>query len=64
MSKALTISQWVDHYMSKYLSKEDFKIDLNRMILDLESDKTNPKQLAFYKRVRTKLNKRYFENIK
>jgi hypothetical protein len=38
MKKTTTISQWVDHFMTKYPTKEDFKIDLNRIILDCKTD--------------------------
>jgi len=52
-----TIQQWLEHFIGKYPTKEDFKKDLNRMIEDLKEDKVNPAQLAFYKRVRNKLTK-------
>jgi hypothetical protein len=52
-----TIKEWLDSFIAKYTTKEDFKTDLNRMIEDLEADKTSPYQLAFYKRVRNKLIK-------
>lgn len=52
-----TIQQWVEHFIGKYPTKEDFKTDLNRMIEDLKEDKTSPAQLAFYKRVKNKLAK-------
>ena len=48
----LTIKKWVEYYISKYDTKEDFKIDLDRVIKDLIEDKN---QLAFYKRIKNKL---------
>ena len=48
----LTIKKWVEYYISKYNTKEDFKIDLDRVIKDLIEDKN---QLAFYKRIKNKL---------
>ena len=53
----VTIKQWLDSFIAKYPTKEDFKTDLNRMIEDLKGDKSSPNQLAFYKRVRNKLTK-------
>lgn len=55
--KKQTIQQWLESFIAKYPTKEDFKKDLNRMIEDLKEDKVNPAQLAFYKRVRNKLTK-------
>lgn len=52
-----TIKQWLESFIAKYPTKEDFKKDLNRMIEDLKEDKTSPAQLAFYKRVKNKLTK-------
>ena len=52
-----TIQQWLESFIAKYPTKEDFKKDLNRMIEDLKEDKVSPNQLAFYKRVRNKLTK-------
>lgn len=51
----LTIKKWVEYYISKYNTKEDFKIDLDRVINDLIEDKESPNQLAFYKRIKNKL---------
>lgn len=53
----VTIKQWLDSFIAKYPTKEDFKLDLNRMIEDLKGDKSSPNQLAFYKRVRNKITK-------
>ena len=50
-----TIKKWVEYYISKYNTKEDFKIDLDRVIKDLIEDKESPNQLAFYKRIKNKL---------
>ena len=50
--------------MTKHPTKEDFKIDLNRIILDCKTDEGMKHQLAFYKRLKSKLNKRFFGNIK
>lgn len=52
-----TIKQWLNIFIAKYPSKEDFKTDLNRMIKELKEDKTSPNQLAFYERVKNKLTK-------
>ena len=51
----LTIKKWVEYYISKYNTREDFKIDLDRVIKDLIEDKESPNQLAFYKRIKNKL---------
>jgi len=60
MSKEPTISQWVEHFIVKYPTKEDFKIDLDRIINECkEVDSGMTHQLAFYKRVRSKFLKNY-----
>jgi hypothetical protein len=53
----MTIKNWLIHLISKYDTKEDFQIDLDRMIKDLIEDNTTPNLLAFYKRVKNKLIK-------
>ena len=50
-----TIKKWVEYYIGKYNTREDFKIDLDRVINDLIEDKESPNQLAFYKRIKNKL---------
>lgn len=57
--KILTIKEWVNHYIGKYPTKEDLKIDLDRIILDLIADKESPNQLKFYKRIRNKYVKMF-----
>lgn len=59
MSKKETISKFIERHIKNYPTKEDFKKDLDRMIVDLEEDKCSPNQLAFYKRVRNKYNKQF-----
>lgn len=59
MAKRETITQFIERHIGKYPTKEDFKKDLDRMILDLQDDKASPNQLAFYKRVRSKYNKQF-----
>ena len=56
MSKQ-TITQWLETFIVKYPTKEDFKTDLNRVIEELGADKISQAQLVFYKRVRNKLIK-------
>jgi hypothetical protein len=51
----MTIKNWLNNLINKYNTKEDFEIDLDRMIKDLIEDNTSPNQLAFYKRVKNKL---------
>ena len=58
--KKATLTELVNHFISKYPSKEDFKIDLDRTIKDFEKDKCNPNQVAFYKRLRNKYIKMFF----
>lgn len=53
----VTIIEYLKHLMYKYTTIEDFKLDLDRIILDFTQDKCNPNQLAFYKRLRNKLKK-------
>lgn len=55
--KKQTITQFIEHHLGKYATKQDFKNDLDKMIIDLTDDKCSPNQLAFYKRVKNKLAK-------
>lgn len=52
-----TIMQWLKHFLDKYVTKDDLKADLDRIILEFTQDKCNPVSLAFYKRLRNKLKK-------
>jgi hypothetical protein len=54
-----TIKQFIERMISQYSSREAFKTDLDRMILDLTDDGCSPHQLAYYKRVRNKFNKMF-----
>jgi len=51
----MTIKKWVAYYISKYNTKEDFKIDLDRIIKDLIEDGACPNQVIFLKRLKNKL---------
>jgi hypothetical protein len=53
----MTIHQWVNYFISKYTTIEEFKIDLDKNIKELEDDKASPNQVAFLKRVRNKVKK-------
>ena len=55
--KDTTIQQWVDHFLTKYPTKEDLNIDLDRIILECKTDESMKHQLGFYKRIKNKLNK-------
>lgn len=54
-----TISQFITRKISSYGNKEAFKLDLDKMINDLIDDNCSPNQLAYYKRVRNKFNKKF-----
>lgn len=59
MAKKATIAEFLTQMINRYPSNEDFKKDLDRIILDLEEDKVNQHQVKFYKRIRNKYNKLY-----
>lgn len=53
-----TITQYIESMLLRYNTKEDFKADLDNLILDLDADKPyNRAQAAFYRRVRNKYEK-------